>query len=47
MNITLPVTPTKKQFMLLDCPADEILYGGALGGGKTKGAAILAFKLGM
>ena len=35
-NVTINYVPTKKQAMFHASPANEILYGGAAGGGKTK-----------
>ena len=36
MNITITYVPTEKQRMFHASPANEVLYGGAAGGGKTK-----------
>lgn len=35
MNIVFHYAPTEKQWMLHDSVADEVLYGGAAGGGKS------------
>ena len=45
--LELDYNPTRKQMALLTCPADEILYGGSAGGGKTAGTTMLAYKYGM
>jgi len=44
-EIKLAVSPTYKQNLFLECPADEILYGGSLGGGKTFIAALKGLML--
>lgn len=36
MNVTLNYQPTEKQRLFHASPANEVLYGGAAGGGKTK-----------
>lgn len=36
MNVTLNYQPTEKQRIFHSSPANEVLYGGAAGGGKTK-----------
>lgn len=41
MNIDLQITEKQKQFIDADC--DEVLYGGAAGGGKSYGQVIDAF----
>ena len=38
MNIELSVTPKQKKF--IDCDCDEVLFGGAAGGGKSYGQLI-------
>lgn len=38
--------PTKLQWQFIKCPANEILYGGALGGGKSMSAVFKAIMLG-
>ena len=43
MHITLNYKPTPKQAMFHASPANEILYGGAAGGGKTKALDMDAF----
>lgn len=35
MNITVPYTPNAKQSLFHECDADEVVYGGAKGGGKS------------
>lgn len=36
MNVTINYQPTEKQRIFHSSPANEVLYGGAAGGGKTK-----------
>ena len=36
MQIEIPYTPQPRQIIFHQCPADEVLYGGAAGGGKTE-----------
>src|SRR3990167_8947623 len=36
------IEPTQRQVKFLTCPSDEILYGGARGGGKSFGLALAA-----
>lgn len=36
-----PVTPTKRQELVLTCPAFEILFGGAKGGAKSEGLLLM------
>lgn len=35
MNITVPYEPNAKQSLFHECDADEVVYGGAKGGGKS------------
>ena len=42
-DIRTPYTPQPKQVLFHQCPANEILYGGAAGGGKSKGIRWDAF----
>ena len=46
-QIQLKVKPTKVQSLFLSCPADNILYGGAVGGGKSYISVVKAFTLAM
>jgi phage terminase large subunit len=36
MNISIPYNPQPRQYTFHECPADEVLYGGAAGGGKSE-----------
>jgi hypothetical protein len=40
----IPHTPTPKQQQFLDCPAKEVFYGGAAGGGKTDALLMAALQ---
>jgi phage terminase large subunit len=47
LNITIEYTPTRKQKLFHQSTADELLYGGAAGGGKTKAMVMDALALGL
>lgn len=47
MNVNIDYTPTIKQGMYHSSKADELLYGGAAGGGKSKASVMEAFIDGM
>jgi predicted phage terminase large subunit-like protein len=40
----IPHSPTPKQSQFLDCPAKEVFYGGAAGGGKTDALLMAALQ---
>lgn len=40
MPVEIRVTPTKRQWDFIRCPCDQILFGGARGGGKTAGSLL-------
>ena len=46
-NVTINYQPTPKQAMFHASKANEILYGGAAGGGKTKGSVMDALFRGL
>jgi hypothetical protein len=47
MDIHIDYTPTERQAMYHSSTADEVLYGGAAGGGKSKATVEEAFLDGM
>lgn len=47
MDIVSAYTPTPKQCMYHSSPADDVLYGGAAGGGKSRGTVEDAFDFAM
>ena len=43
MKLLLPYTPTEKQLLFHNAREDEVLYGGAAGGGKSTAVVMDAF----